>query len=279
MKIIAVGDFHGKFPKKLMDRIKKENADLIVSAGDFADTFDLRDLVFKHWNELGKEDIDLEKIIGKKKYMFLLKNAIDSMEVPMRQLELLKRPVVTVYGNCDFLDNEANKLGMHGFEHMCKKARIFLLRRIVKRFNDLQIAGFSGYRSATLKGIVKYNSCKKSEIKNVNKRWNNALKKLFGEIKYPERTIFLAHDMPYGYFDKIKNKLSPLSGKHVGDKYILKYIKKHKPLIAIGGHMHEYQGKKKLGKTMMLNPGAAYDGKAAIIEIDNYKIKKIKFIK
>jgi len=43
--------------------------------------------------------------------------------------------------------------------------------------------------------------------------------------------------------------------------------------------MHEYQGKKKLGKTMMLNPGAAYDGKAAIIEIDNYKIKKIKFIK
>src|SRR3989338_1864421 len=203
MKIIAVGDFHGKFPKKFMDRIKKEHADLIVSAGDFADTFDLRDLVFKHWNELGKEDIDLEKIIGKKKYMFLLKNAIDSMEIPMRQLELLKRPVVTVYGNCDFLDNEANKLGMYGLEHICKKARIFLLRRIVKRFNDLQIAGFSGYRSATLKGIV----------------------------KYTEKTIFLAHDMPYGYFDKIKSKLNPLNGKHVGDKYILKYIKDHEPLI------------------------------------------------
>ena len=38
MKILVIGDFHGKFPKKLQDRIRKERVDLIVSLGDHPDT-------------------------------------------------------------------------------------------------------------------------------------------------------------------------------------------------------------------------------------------------
>ena len=35
MKLLAIGDFHGKFPKKLRNKIKSENPDLILSLGDF----------------------------------------------------------------------------------------------------------------------------------------------------------------------------------------------------------------------------------------------------
>ena len=35
MKILAIGDFHGKFPQKLKKRVKKEKIDLIVSPGDY----------------------------------------------------------------------------------------------------------------------------------------------------------------------------------------------------------------------------------------------------
>lgn len=35
MKILAIGDFHGKFPGKLKKLIKKENPDLILCTGDF----------------------------------------------------------------------------------------------------------------------------------------------------------------------------------------------------------------------------------------------------
>ena len=41
--------------------------------------------------------------------------------------------------------------------------------------------------------------------------------------------------------------------------------------------MHEHQGKKKLGKTWIVNTGAAYLGKYAIIEIENGKVKDVKF--
>lgn len=35
MKILAIGDFHGKFPEKLKKKIGKEKPDLIVSIGDY----------------------------------------------------------------------------------------------------------------------------------------------------------------------------------------------------------------------------------------------------
>jgi len=47
MRILVVGDFHGKFPKKLQNQIKKEKADLIVSLGDFS-SWSLMKLFFKH---------------------------------------------------------------------------------------------------------------------------------------------------------------------------------------------------------------------------------------
>ena len=45
--------------------------------------------------------------------------------------------------------------------------------------------------------------------------------------------------------------------------------------------MHENQGRCKIGKTLVINPGAAQNGKAAIIDFDEKKgeVKRVRFIK
>ena len=41
-------------------------------------------------------------------------------------------------------------------------------------------------------------------------------------------------------------------------------------------HMHEYQGKKKLGKSLVVNPGEANKGKAAVIDWPSLRVRFIK---
>jgi len=64
MKLLVVGDFHGKFPKKIKSLVKKEKIDLVISIGDYL-AFTYRKLWFKHCYG---NDIDLWEIIGKKKF-------------------------------------------------------------------------------------------------------------------------------------------------------------------------------------------------------------------
>jgi Icc-related predicted phosphoesterase len=101
-------------------------------------------------------------------------------------------------------------------------------------------------------------------------------------MKYNKKRvdILFAHYPPFGFFDIVKYKgENPMKGKHIGFKGYTKFIKKNQPKLFICGHMHEYQGIKKLGKTLIIATGAARDGKAAIIEIEKERIKSIKFIK
>ena len=64
VKILAIGDFHGKFPVKLRKKIEKEKPDLIVSVGDYM-PFSLRKEFFEY--SYGKEK-ELWEVVGKKKY-------------------------------------------------------------------------------------------------------------------------------------------------------------------------------------------------------------------
>jgi len=118
-------------------------------------------------------------------------------------------------------------------------------------------------------------------VREENDKWEKRLNRLFKNYNQKEFNLFIAHDAPYGYFDLVKYKKSPLYGKHVGDKYGLKFIKKHNPNLFICGHMHEYQGKKKLGNTLVVTTGAAFEGKAVVIDFDEEKkkVKKISFLK
>jgi Icc-related predicted phosphoesterase len=118
---------------------------------------------------------------------------------------------------------------------------------------------------------------KKKHIQK-NKKETNQL------MKFSEKNIniLLAHYPPFGYFDKVKYKgENPMNGKHIGFKGYTEFIKKNKPDLFICGHMHEYQGKTKIGKTAIVTTGSAKQGKAAMIEFDEKikRIKNVRFIK
>jgi Icc-related predicted phosphoesterase len=277
MKILAIGDFHGKFPEKLKKKAK--DVDLIVSVGDFADTSELREIEFKHWEEVKKKSIS--KIIGKKKYADLLKKQSDSQETILKELISFKKPLFVIYGNSDLLDKEAKKFSILGLKSQCEKLGILLLKKDVASFDNLTIAGFSGYRGAMSKKMTKASLLQKMKVFYHNKKWKKKLNALSKQLKETKNVVFLAHDVPYGYFDKINNKESPLHNKRIGDSYLTEFIKISQPGLFLCGHMHEYQGMKRLGKTKIIEVGPAYEGKGAIIDFDEEKgkFKSIKFIR
>ena len=66
MKILAIGDFHGRFPKKYEKIIKEEKIDIVLSNGDYP-PFSLEKYFFKYiYSSIFL--INLWEIIGKKKY-------------------------------------------------------------------------------------------------------------------------------------------------------------------------------------------------------------------
>jgi Icc-related predicted phosphoesterase len=60
----------------------------------------------------------------------------------------------------------------------------------------------------------------------------------------------------------------------VGSTAVREAIEKHQPLLSLHGHIHESKGAVKLGKTLSINPGSAYEEgmlMAAIINLDAKK--------
>src|SRR5713226_4155276 len=60
----------------------------------------------------------------------------------------------------------------------------------------------------------------------------------------------------------------------VGSTAVRQMIDKHQPLLSLHGHIHESKGAVKLGKTLAINPGSAYEEgilMAAVINLDAKK--------
>ncbi len=84
--------------------------------------------------------------------------------------------------------------------------------------------------------------------------------------------ILVTHVPPFGFNDKTE-------GKHVGDRDILEYIRMVKPRLVISGHVSDAIGTiEKKGRTYV-NPGAAKDGHAALIDYGDKISVKLLSIK
>ncbi|MDO8517339.1 MAG: metallophosphoesterase family protein [Nanoarchaeota archaeon] len=284
MKILAIGDFHGDFPEKLKVLIKNEKPKLILSTGDYAGIKEWRPLlkkIFKARNN-GKNLSALE-ILGTKKYNLLLKKDFNDGKKVIENLNKLKIKTFSVFGNGDWYEPIPND-SKRNYAKLIKKLNyIKNINRGHGSFEKLKITGFGGYLDPdayfTKIGIKAIN-----EDKETNKErkigYDYEEEKLMNLIKNkPE--ILLIHYTPYGCLDRLKEKDSPLNGKNLGVSSYNRAIEKFKPVLVICGHMHENQGSCNIGKTIIVNPGSASEGKAAIIEFDEKekKIKGVKFIK
>ena len=284
MKILAIGDFHGKFPKKFESLIKKEKIGLVVSLGDYP-PFHYRKLWFKHC--YGK-DIQLWEIIGKKKYKELIMEDMRIAENALKALNKLPVPVFTVLGNIDYpLGNDVDDISKKLQNTMPNWDRKDLLAKRLRKYKNIRRFDYSyvkfkdyvfiGMRGHSIPGYVKSRAFRKHKAK---------LDKLFKKFRKENkegRVIFVSHNIAYNTkLDKIglkavKTTLKGFYGRkikkkklkrHYGSKMAKRIIQKYQPLLHIGGHIHESLGKDKIGKTVLINPGAANEGKAAIIELD-----------
>lgn len=286
MKILAVGDFHGKIPRFLKKIIKKENPDVIISPGDFC-SFVERKIWFKYCYGTDKE---LWEIIGKKKHNeYLRRNRLSGKKV-IHYLKSLNIPLYTVTGNIDYTRNKdigearATKFRERPWTtNFLKKQKIPILDYSRKKFEDYTLIGYprSSYpgilRKYILKGKRYGKFSKKRLLKDYKKQWKR-VSKLF---KGKKNIIFVSHNVPYRTkLDKITSKKADkrARGQHYGSYLAKELIKKYEPKLCICGHIHEHPGAVKIGRTLVVNPGAAMDKRCAVIDIRDKKIK-VKFYK
>ena len=102
------------------------------------------------------------------------------------------------------------------------------------------------------------------------------------QVPDPSRAIFNLHCPPYkSGLDEapaIDADLKLLHGgralRPVGSTAVREVIERHQPLLSLHGHIHESKGAVKIGKTLSINPGSAYEEgmlMGAIVQLDAKK--------
>jgi hypothetical protein len=105
---------------------------------------------------------------------------------------------------------------------------------------------------------------------------------LVAGVADPERAIFNFHAPPYGSnldaAPKLDADMRYVSGGQalipVGSTAVRESIAAYGPVLSLHGHIHEGKGAVKIGRTLAVNPGSAYeDGvlQAAIVDLDTRK--------
>ena len=287
MKILAIGDFHGKFPEKLKKEARK--VDLVVSVGDYTGLSDWRPIIMAQIKaaKTGTKVPSPEEVFGKKKFKGLLQKDFDSGKKILTELNNLGKKVILIFGNSD---DEWYKYPFDTRIDLLKKRSQIVLKKLKNikivtysstKFKGINFIGFGGYMDIDAYFDKKIFKSSKAPMRN-NRRTRSKQKFWAVLKKIKGSKIFILHYPPKGVFDIIHDKKdNPMNGHSAGINFFREGITKYKPIIALCGHMHEYQGMKKIGKTTVINPGAALDGKAAVIDINEKKKKivNITFIK
>jgi Icc-related predicted phosphoesterase len=110
------------------------------------------------------------------------------------------------------------------------------------------------------------------------------LEGLIGAAPDPHRAIFNFHvpprDTPLDVAPKLDADLKPvlrggqMETAHVGSSAVRATIERHRPVLALHGHIHESRGSWRAKKTLCLNPGSEYpDGvlRGALVELGGRK--------
>ena len=296
MKILVLGDFQGVFPEKLRKKLKKEELfDLIVGVGDYGGVDDWRPWIKEDFNRTkkGLPRINPEEFFGKRKFKKLVKKDIASTKNVFRKILNLNKKFIFVFGNGD--DYWYNHPEWWKNESLVEQKKFIRKLGIFKditygktSFRGIDFIGFGGYmdieaffntkdlkyqtRKAVRERITRHSKMKRRFFKLLGKAYKNR----------KSRKILVLHYPPKGVFDIIKGgwEGNPMKGESSGIRFYTEAIKRYKPNLVLCGHMHEYQGMKKLFGVPVINSGDAQKGRYAIVEIDNKTGEvKARFIK
>lgn len=271
MKILTLGDYHGKFSEKLFGLAKK--SDLIISVGDYFPGYHAENFLIEK-----AEDV-LRLILGHIDESHL-KKEISSVKEIFKKLNSLNTPVVTVYGNYDKSGIEdTSDIDVEGED---------VFSKILKDYPKIKRVDYRAVKIGDIVIIGCYGSSFPGRPES--KRYKESRKKLvelfqkYSKENREGKVIFISHNVPYDCnLDVIRdpNADPEVFGKHYGSKLVREMIEKYQPILHIGGHMHENQGSCKIGKTLCVDSGAALEGKGAIIDFDEIegRVKGVEFIK
>ncbi len=235
MRIIAVADLHGKAPD-----LSSEEFDLIIGVGDYCKFSDIRRMIFKYGDRWASR-------LGKKKAESMKKSAFDSGRRVVGYLASFGRPVLLIPGNTDFY----RETGRYTYRRMIRMKGVVDINHEAVGLGDVFVVGYGGTSGpespeVDLEGFELLYSYYASIMESVD----------------PRRTVFVSHVPPFGSgLDLISNRKSPLSGYHVGSVLVREIIRDFRPKLVVSGHVHESHGRKRMGKTTVINIGPAFEGR------------------
>jgi Icc-related predicted phosphoesterase len=104
----------------------------------------------------------------------------------------------------------------------------------------------------------------------------------------PERTVFSFHCPPFGsglddapeLTEDMRLKYAGHAPVPCGSKAVREAIERHQPALSLHGHIHEARGNARIGNTLCINPGSAYeqgDLLGAVVDLDGKRRVK-KFV-
>lgn len=224
MKILVIGDPHGRLPKGLTQIVKKNKIEVIVCLGDIPPVpKNKRDP--KAWeNFRTRADKKFDEIVKK-----------------MCSYGL---PVLTLMGNM-----YRSPDGMLTAKKIFRKYKNLIYREADRvRINSGEFVFFDM--------TFEFHSHKSGATPKERRKEKNLRleKKLNKNLKMSKVPVVIAHAPPFGVLDR-----SDYSNSHVGSKILLRAIKKYQPKLVLCGHIHEGKGKAKIGKTTVINAGCCGD--------------------
>lgn len=176
----------------------------------------------------------------------------------LEKLKEFAKPTFSVLGNCDYPE----------ILEMTKKFN-FSVDGAIKQHGKLYITGAGGGSKFT--GTTPNERTDDEFAKDLD----IAGKKLDKKEITANKLIVITHNPPLNTNLDLASK-----SKHVGSKAIRDFIEKHEPLLHISGHIHESVGQDKIGKTILINPGALADGHYVTCKIEDkghFEINEISF--
>jgi len=246
VRVLALGDPHGKLPVGLTKIIKKNKIELIICVGDIAYAPE-KPWLDESWKGM-KEDYP------EKTY----KRIVD-------KICSYGLPVLTLRGNM-FMRGEYKQVADKIFEPH---------KNLINKF--------TGFHEIVREKFVffdvlweKSGTRKKTITKAAKERNERRKKKLSRILKKGD--VLISHNPPYGCCDFANNEFTKYKNKHVGSKIVRDAIKKKKPKLVLCGHIHEGKSKGRIGKTVVINCGER--GDYVVLDIsEKVRIVESNFLK